>query len=250
KIKLLSTISGFVSKDNLWIQPSSSLLHVPVTTDNETLLPSEIKKAMAFADQKLEEISILTKGLNEGINSVRVQLDAQQSALTKLANSETRNNLVVQKQAEAAQSRSYSRHLPFKERYQKQQEIFKLPLLPTTTIGSFPQTAEVKKARSHFKRNEWTASEYESFINEEIKNWIQIQEDIGLDVFVHGEFERTDMVEYFGERLGGFVFLKNGWVQSYGSRCVKPPVISGDVDFLEPMTVRESVYAQQLTDKP
>lgn len=250
KVDLLSTISRFVSKDNLWIQPSSSLLHVPVTTDNETLLTSEIKEAMSFADQKLQEISLLTKGLNEGINSVRLQFDAQQAALTKLANSETRNNFVVQEQAEAAQSRSYSRNLPFKERYQKQQAIFKLPLLPTTTIGSFPQTAEVKKARSHFKRNEWNASEYESFINEEIKNWIQIQEDIGLDVFVHGEFERTDMVEYFGERLGGFVFLKNGWVQSYGSRCVKPPVISGDVDFLEPMTVRESVYAQQLTDKP
>lgn len=250
KVDLLSTISRFVSKDNLWIQPSSSLLHVPVTTDNETLLTSEIKEAMSFADQKLQEISLLTKGLNEGINSVRLQFDAQQDALAKLANSETRNNFVVQEQAEAAQSRSYSRNLPFKERYQKQQAIFKLPLLPTTTIGSFPQTAKVKKARSHFKRNEWNASEYESFINEEIKNWIQIQEDIGLDVFVHGEFERTDMVEYFGERLGGFVFLKNGWVQSYGSRCVKPPVISGDVDFLEPMTVRESVYAQQLTDKP
>ncbi|MEK3799484.1 5-methyltetrahydropteroyltriglutamate--homocysteine S-methyltransferase [Peribacillus sp. FSL H8-0477] len=250
KVDLLSTISRFVSKDNLWIQPSSSLLHVPVTTDNETLLTSEIKEAMSFADQKLQEISLLTKGLNEGINSVRLQFDAQQAALAKLANSETRNNFVVQEQAEAAQSRSYSRNLPFKERYQKQQAIFKLPLLPTTTIGSFPQTAKVKKARSHFKRNEWNASEYESFINEEIKNWIQIQEDIGLDVFVHGEFERTDMVEYFGERLGGFVFLKNGWVQSYGSRCVKPPVISGDVDFLEPMTVRESVYAQQLTDKP
>jgi len=250
KIDLLSTITRFVSKDNLWIQPSSSLLHVPVTTDNETMLNSDIKEAMAFADQKLEEISVLTKGINDGIDTVRMQMDAQQAALTKLANSEARKNLVVQQQAELTQSKSYSRNLAFSERYKKQQELFNLPLLPTTTIGSFPQTAEVKKARSHFKRNEWSASEYESFINEEIKNWIQIQEEIGLDVFVHGEFERTDMVEYFGERLGGFVFLKNGWVQSYGSRCVKPPVIYGDVDFLEPMTVRESVYAQQLTAKP
>ena len=130
-----------------------------------------------------------------------------------------------------------------------QEEAFQLPLLPTTTIGSFPQTQEVRKQRLKWSKGELTNEQYEQYINAEIKKWIEIQEELGLDVLVHGEFERTDMVEYFGEKLAGFQFTKFGWVQSYGSRCVKPPLIYGDVSFQEPMTVKETVYAQSLNNK-
>jgi 5-methyltetrahydropteroyltriglutamate--homocysteine methyltransferase len=139
---------------------------------------------------------------------------------------------------------------PFAIRQAAQREELDLPLLPTTTIGSFPQTREVRQARQRWRKGEWTDSQFEQFIQAEIKQWIEWQEELGLDVLVHGEFERTDMVEYFGEKLAGFAFTRNGWVQSYGSRCVKPPIIYGDVSFVEPMTVKETEYAQSLTAKP
>ena len=141
-------------------------------------------------------------------------------------------------------------HCHFAERIKVQQECFNLPLLPTTTIGSLPQTTEVRQTRSKWRKGDITDQAYEQFIKNEIEKWIEIQEDIGIDVLVHGEFERTDMVEYFGEKFDGFAVSEFGWVQSYGSRCVKPPLIFGDVAFSEPMTVKESVYAQSLTTKP
>ena len=249
KVQLIASLEKQVSNDRIWIQPSCSVLHVPVTVRNETALTDEVKSALAFADEKLEELTLLVRG-QEGLDSIEKKLAENQAALRTLANTSIRNQHDVQAGVERVKQQQVGRTLPFKERYIKQQEFFKLPFLPTTTIGSFPQTTEVKQARSKYKRGEWTAAQYESYINSEMEKWIKIQEEIGLDVLVHGEFERTDMVEFFGHKLGGFVFLENGWVQSYGSRCVKPPVIYGDVHFIEPMTVRESVYAQTLTDKP
>ena len=142
-----------------------------------------------------------------------------------------------------------NRPIPFEERLALQNESLGLPLLPTTTIGSFPQSAEVRSARQKWRKAEWSDEQYQNFINAETKRWIDIQEELELDVLVHGEFERTDMVEYFGEKLAGFAFTKYAWVQSYGSRCVRPPVIYGDVEFIEPMTVKDTVYAQSLTSK-
>ncbi|MDM5282656.1 5-methyltetrahydropteroyltriglutamate--homocysteine S-methyltransferase [Peribacillus frigoritolerans] len=249
KIELIETLKKQVAEDQIWLQPSCSLLHVPVTVRNETALSKEVKEALAFADEKLEEITLLVKGNNQGIEAIAEKVDANIFTIQTLANSNVRNHGSVQSNVEKVKTKTAGRQLPFKDRYQKQQEFFKLPFLPSTTIGSFPQTFEVKQARGKFNRGEWTAQQYESFVNEEIGRWIEIQEEIGLDVLVHGEFERTDMVEYFGHKLGGFVFLEKGWVQSYGSRCVKPPVIYGDIHFIEPMTVRESVYAQSLTKK-
>lgn len=156
----------------------------------------------------------------------------------------------MQKELKQLHSYKAARQVPFDVRQRVQQEAFQLPLLPTTTIGSFPQTKEVRKERLKWRKGELSDEAYEAYINEEIKKWIEIQEDIGLDVLVHGEFERTDMVEYFGEKLGGFQFTKFGWVQSYGSRCVKPPLIYGDVSYEQAMTIKETVYAQSLTNKP
>ncbi|MGE7604492.1 5-methyltetrahydropteroyltriglutamate--homocysteine S-methyltransferase [Peribacillus sp. NPDC097675] len=249
KIELIESIKKHVAENLIWLQPSCSLLHVPVTVRNETSLESEVKEALAFADEKLEEITLLVKGNNQGLQAIAEKVAANKVALEKLKNSNARNHKDVHTDVEQAKLQTHGRTLPFKQRYQKQQEFFNLPFLPTTTIGSFPQTAEVKQARGKFKRGEWTTEQYETFVNEEISRWIDIQEEIGLDVLVHGEFERMDMVEFFGHKLGGFVFLEKGWVQSYGSRCVKPPVIYGDVHFIKPMTVKESVYAQTLTEK-
>src|SRR5690606_23636410 len=142
------------------------------------------------------------------------------------------------------------RTTPFKERKVLQDQVLNLPDLPTTTIGSFPQSREVRKYRANWKNNRISDEKYEEFVQNEIKRWIEIQEEIGLDVLVHGEFERNDMVEFFGEKLNGFLVTKFGWVQSYGSRAVKPPIIYGDVKWTAPLTVKETLYAQSLTDKP
>jgi 5-methyltetrahydropteroyltriglutamate--homocysteine methyltransferase len=165
-------------------------------------------------------------------------------------NHSERHRQSVQHAQKNLQHVSAKRKSPYSIRQSVQKEAFDLPILPTTTIGSFPQTADIRKARQKWKKGEWNEQQYEQFIQQQIQKWICLQEEIGLDVLVHGEFERTDMVEFFGEKLGGFAFTENGWVQSYGSRCVRPPIIYGDVEFLQPMTVKESVYAQSLTDKP
>jgi 5-methyltetrahydropteroyltriglutamate--homocysteine methyltransferase len=249
-MSLLSEIEEVVSKTRLIVQPSSSLLHVPVTVKNEELLDEILRNALAFADEKLEEISTLTNGMNNGKRVIQKEIDETTKAIHEINQSSIRNNTQVREAIRSLQKDQAERKAPYTVRRGLQEKAFQLPLLPTTTIGSFPQTKEVRKQRLKWRKGELTDNEYEVYIKAEIKKWIDIQEDLGLDVFVHGEFERTDMVEYFGEKLAGFQFTKYGWVQSYGSRCVKPPLIYGDVAFKKPMTVAETVYAQSLTNKP
>ncbi|RBW71352.1 5-methyltetrahydropteroyltriglutamate--homocysteine S-methyltransferase [Bacillus taeanensis] len=250
KLSILEEITEIVSAERLIVQPSSSLLHVPVTVKSEEALHSVLKDALSFADEKLNEIAILTKGLNDGKETVQAALTASKEAVQALNESSFRNNAEVQEAIQNLREYKADRNAPFAVRQPLQAEAFQLPLLPTTTIGSFPQTKEVRQQRLKWRKGELTDRQYEKYIEEETKEWVTIQEEIGLDVYVHGEFERTDMVEFFGEKLAGFQFTKFGWVQSYGSRCVKPPLIYGDVSFKEPMTVKETVYAQSLTNKP
>lgn len=247
KLKLARELAALVGIDRIVVQPSCSLLHSPVSVRGESKLDPVLLGALAFAEEKLDEIAALGAALYGGDASVAAAVQRSADAVAKLAASPARSARGTDaKAAEAASVRPTA----FAERQQLQQAKWQLPALPTTTIGSFPQTAEVRGARLKWRKGELDKQAYETFIKEQIRKWIDIQEEIGLDVLVHGEFERTDMVEFFGEKLGGFAFTQNGWVQSYGSRCVKPPVIYGDVTFLEPMTVDETVYAQSLTSKP
>ena len=200
--------------------------------------------------KSLLKLSYLVKGFMMDKNRLQKSLRKVAMHLLRLNNSKYRQNVVVKETIEKLTEQDVNRSLPFAERIKEQQKRFNLPLLPTTTIGSLPQTPEVRQTRSKWRKGEITDQAYEQFIKDQIKKWIEIQEDIGIDVLVHGEFERTDMVEYFGEKFDGFAVSEFGWVQSYGSRCVKPPLILGDVAFSEPITVKESVYAQTLTTKP
>ncbi|WP_168118964.1 5-methyltetrahydropteroyltriglutamate--homocysteine S-methyltransferase [Paenibacillus sp. HB172176] len=250
KLALLQEISKYVSSEQLIVQSSCSLLHVPVTTAREAKLPVELKAALAFADEKLDEIVLLTRALVEGEAAVADQLKACEEELKSLRQSPSRNRSEVQQAVAAIAGKQPVRQSPFAKRYEAQEKKWQLPILPTTTIGSFPQSAEVRKARQLWRKGEWSNERYEGFVREQIGIWIKLQEEIGIDVLVHGEFERTDMVEFFGEKLAGFAFTQFGWVQSYGSRCVKPPIIYGDVAFEEAMTVEETKYAASLTNKP
>jgi len=249
KLALVQELAGLVSPDRLIVQSSCSLLHVPVTVSKEAKLLPELKGALAFADEKLAELVLLTKALTSGEASIAGEIAQCDKDLLALSESSQRNRNDV-KQAVAAISAGEPSRLPFAERHVAQQEKWQLPILPTTTIGSFPQSAEVRKARQLWRKGEWSEAQYEAFIQEQIDLWIKLQEEIGIDVLVHGEFERTDMVEFFGEKLEGFAFTQFGWVQSYGSRCVKPPVIFGDVAFEQAMTVEETKYAQSKTSRP
>ncbi|GKU82629.1 5-methyltetrahydropteroyltriglutamate--homocysteine S-methyltransferase [Niallia sp. NCCP-28] len=247
---LLDEILNAVAKENLVIQASCSLLHVPVTAANEKQLEPVVGEAIAFADEKLTELTLLAKGAAEGKEAVASEIQESTKALTALQKSSYRNNQDVQYNINHLETFAAERQAAFPERIAIQERVFQLPILPTTTIGSFPQTQEVRKQRLKWRKGELSQEAYEQYIEQEIQKWISIQEELELDVLVHGEFERTDMVEYFGEKLAGFQFTKFAWVQSYGSRCVKPPIIFGDVAFQEPMTVKETVYAKQLTSKP
>jgi len=236
--------------DRLWLAPSCSLLHVPVDLANETELDGELISWLSFATQKLEELSLLGRALKSATEpSVQDGLINQRAALAARRASRRIHNPVVSRRMAAAESVSRDR-APFARRIARQQEQLGLPAYPTTTIGSFPQTAEIRALRRDWRGGSLTDSGYESAIRKEIEEVIRFQEKVGLDVLVHGEPERNDMVEYFGELLAGFAFTKHGWVQSYGSRCVKPPIIFGDVARPAPMTVGWSSYAQSLTDKP
>ncbi|TDL30759.1 5-methyltetrahydropteroyltriglutamate--homocysteine S-methyltransferase [Jeotgalibacillus sp. S-D1] len=242
-LNMIKQLQKHVSYDRLLLQSSSSLLHVPVSLKHETKLPPIVKEALAFSDEKLDELTLLRDAIiRPDIEHIQAIVLHDQSS-NELLRSEWR---VKQHPVSLKSSRSSS----FVERNKLQRDKWKLPLLPTTTIGSFPQTKEMRKARAKWRKGELSNEVYEALIQEEIKQWIDYQEEIGLDVFVHGEFERNDMVEFFGEKLAGFTFSQNGWVQSYGSRCVKPPIIFGNVSFVEPMTVKETLYAQSLTQKP
>jgi 5-methyltetrahydropteroyltriglutamate--homocysteine methyltransferase len=245
---IVDQLSVLVGEGQLILQPSCSLLHVPVTVSLEEELPEFLKAGISFADEKLEELVALA----DVANDVRDEeiLEASAEAVRSLNESSSRNNEDVRALLEEIGDSVPTRAVEATERLRLQQEKYQFPLLPTTTIGSFPQTKEVRQKRLKWRKGELESAQYEQFIRDEIDKWIKIQEDLDIDVLVHGEFERTDMVEFFGEKLAGFQFTKFGWVQSYGSRCVKPPVIYGDVAFIEPMTVKETAYAQRQTNRP
>jgi 5-methyltetrahydropteroyltriglutamate--homocysteine methyltransferase len=246
---MLSRVHGILG-DRLWIAPSCSLQHCPVDLELETRLDAEIKNWLAFSVQKLHEVSALGRGLNHGESAIADILAASIEANRTRAKSERIHNPVVQERLQALTPKENERAHSFPLRQGRQRQRFKLPLLPTTTIGSFPQTPEIRHARAAYKKGELGNLQYLEAMRDEIALAIKKQEEIGLDVLVHGEAERNDMVEYFGEQLWGYVFTENGWVQSYGSRCVKPPILYGDIYRPEPMTVDWIQYAQSLTTRP
>ena len=236
--------------ERLWIAPSCSLLHSPVDLALETKLDQEFKSWLAYATQKVAEVVALREGVDHGRAPIDAMLDASRAAAQSRATSKRIHRPDVKARAKALTANADRRHAPYAERARQQREKLKLPLLPTTTIGSFPQTQAIRNARRDFKVGRITEAEYNERMKQEIALAVRKQEEIGLDVLVHGEAERNDMVEYFGELLDGYAFSENGWVQSYGSRCVKPPIIFGDVSRPKPMTVEWTTYAQSLTGKP
>jgi 5-methyltetrahydropteroyltriglutamate--homocysteine methyltransferase len=239
-----------VLQERLWIAPSCSLLHVPVDLDSETELDGEIRSWLAFALQKLAELNTLAQALNRGRSSVQEALVTNHAALSQRRASPRVHNPQVQAALAAVDAADGGRASPYAVRAPKQAALLKLPPFPTTTIGSFPQTAHIRQARNRFRRGELDGAAYGALMREEIAACVSVQEELGLDVLVHGEAERNDMVEYFGEQLDGFAFSRYGWVQSYGSRCVKPPILFGDVSRPAAMTLEWTGYAQSLTDKP
>jgi len=252
-LSIINAVVNKIGENRVWIAPSCSLVHSPCNLDNETneeILTPKIKQWMAFAEQKIAEVVTLKQLANgdRGTSAERklaeniiAQQNRKTSNLIHKSEVKVRINQVTSKDAERLSS--------FSVRKVKQQKALNLPNFPTTTIGSFPQTAEVRSWRAKFKNGTFSTTEYNKLIAAETAKAVKWQEEIGLDVLVHGEFERNDMVEYFGEQLEGFTFSKNGWVQSYGSRCVKPPIIYGDVKRSAPMTVEWTSYAQSLTSK-
>ena len=229
------------------LSTSCSLLHVPYTLKNETKMPETYKKHFSYASEKLKELEEIKK-----IFTSEKQCEVAEYISNSLLFSESRigGNAQVREKVYGLSENDFTRHPEFAEREKIQKNKFGLPLFPTTTIGSFPQTAEIRSVRASFKKGEISESDYESFIKEKTEECIKLQEALGLDVLVHGEFERNDMVEYFGECLDGYIFTEKAWVQSYGTRCVKPPIVWGDISRAKPMTVKWSVFAQSLTDKP
>ena len=248
--KSLHTLKPFFDAlgDRLWVGSSCSLLHSPVDLDNEIQLDESLKSVLAFAQQKLLEVATLTSALNG--KDVRDQIATADEAILKRSLSSSVHNQVVKLNVHNVSNDQLNRFSPYPQRNLAQRAALNLPLYPTTTIGSFPQTKEIRLARRLYKKGELSKIVYDSTMELSIQQAITEQEKIGLDVLVHGEAERNDMVEYFGEQLNGYAFTEFGWVQSYGSRCVKPPIISGDVSRPNSMTVNWIQYAQSLTTKP
>jgi 5-methyltetrahydropteroyltriglutamate--homocysteine methyltransferase len=236
--------------DRLWLAPSCSLLHVPVDLNSEPGLDAEIKDWLAYALQKLDELKVLGSALNHGRESVREALAANQAASEARRNSTRVHNPAVKAALRSLDAKLGQRQNSYAQRAPKQAALLQLPEFPTTTIGSFPQTTDIRQARSQFKSGVIDQAAYKAAMHAAIALSVQEQESLGLDVFVHGEAERNDMVEYFGEQLEGYAFSQFGWVQSYGSRCVKPPILFGDISRPAPMTVEWTRFAQSLTDKP
>ncbi|WP_018986431.1 5-methyltetrahydropteroyltriglutamate--homocysteine S-methyltransferase [Methylophilus methylotrophus] len=236
--------------ERLWLAPSCSLLHVPVDLDSEVKLESEIKSWLAFAKQKLEELQVLATALNHGRDAVKVALAVNQAAVDARRSSKRVHNPQVKAALQTLTPQLGQRQSAYQHRASKQAALLQLPQYPTTTIGSFPQTAEIRQARRQFKAGEIDHAAYQAAMKAEIERSVREQEALGLDVLVHGEAERNDMVEYFGEQLEGYAFSQFGWVQSYGSRCVKPPILFGDISRPKAMTVEWIKYAQSLTNKP
>lgn len=248
-IETVETAVQKLGKERVIVATSSSLLHTPHSLDSEKKLPEEVKDWFSFAVQKLAEVVVVAKAVTEGPAAVRDALEANAKSMQARASSERTNNKAVQERQSKVSKADHERKSPFPERYAQQKKHLSLPLFPTTTIGSFPQTKDIRIQRNKFTKGDITAEEYEKFIEKEIKDVIEIQTELDLDVFVHGEPERNDMVQYFGERLDGYVFTTHGWVQSYGSRCVRPPIIVGDISRPAPMTVKESKYAVSISNK-
>ena len=236
--------------DNLWVAGSCSLLHSPVDLDRETKLDAELISWLAFAKQKCAEIAVLRDALNiPQAPNVQVALAESRAVQQSRANSPRIHKAAVQARLDAITEADSQRQSPFATRIELQRARLNLPAFPTTTIGSFPQTASIRLARQSYKQGKLSTSEYTDAMHSEIRNAVLVQERLGLDVLVHGEAERNDMVEYFAEQLDGYVFTQYGWVQSYGSRCVKPAIIFGDLSRPQAMTVEWIKYAQGLTDK-
>ncbi|MDW8299004.1 MAG: 5-methyltetrahydropteroyltriglutamate--homocysteine S-methyltransferase [Anaerolineae bacterium] len=236
--------------ERLQIAPSCSLMFTPHDLALETELDAELKSWLAFARQKLDELVALKRAINEGVESVAAIFAESRAAIESRRRSPRTHNPEVRRRQAQIDQTMLTRRSPYSERKAQQAAQFHLPLLPTTTIGSFPQTAEIRAKRNAFNKGELTQEAYEAFLKAEIERAVRLQEELGIDVLVHGEFERTDMVEYFGEQLTGIAFTKHGWVQSYGSRGVRPPIIYGDVARPAPMTVKWSTYTQSLTERP
>ncbi|MBN1937820.1 MAG: 5-methyltetrahydropteroyltriglutamate--homocysteine S-methyltransferase [Anaerolineae bacterium] len=247
---LIAQAVDVLGTERVLIGPSCSLIHSPVDLNAENEIDAEVKPWLAFARQKLDEIALLARLADGGVEAIRSQFEQNQAAIAaRRASTKTHAPQVRARMAQITPQMA-QRATPYAGRKKAQQAYLHLPPLPTTTIGSFPQTGEVRRARSDWLKGRLSTQEYEDFLRQEIERTVRYQEEIGLDVLVHGEFERTDMVEYFGQQMDGFLFTQNGWVQSYGSRCVRPPIIYGDVQRPQPMTVRWSRYAQSLTPKP
>ncbi|WP_242111788.1 5-methyltetrahydropteroyltriglutamate--homocysteine S-methyltransferase [Luteimonas aquatica] len=238
-----------IGGERLQLAPSCSLLHVPIDATLETALPADLRGWLGFARQKLEELRTLADALN-GLGSARSTLEQARERYATRASSPKVHRAEVAARLAALADVPTRRGSPYPQRRLAQARRFGLPPFPTTTIGSFPQTQQVREARAGHRAGKLSDADYEAFLEAETARCVRFQEEIGLDVLVHGEFERNDMVEYFGEQLDGFAFTRNGWVQSYGSRCVKPPILYGDVQRPAPMTVRWSRYAQSLTERP
>jgi 5-methyltetrahydropteroyltriglutamate--homocysteine methyltransferase len=249
-LDLLDRVQTHVSSDRLMVSASCSLLHVPHDVRAETELDPTVRSWLAFAEQKLEEVAVLTRAVNEGRGAIADLLAANAKLLAERRQSSRRHNLAVRDRLARLSAVDQERPSAYPVRETAQQRRLQLPLLPTTTIGSFPQTGELRAARRRFDSGEIDAATYDRFLEDQIRDAVRWQEGLGLDVLVHGEPERNDMVQYFGEQLEGFVFTHHGWVQSYGSRCVRPPIIYGDVRRPGPMTVRWATFAQSLSQRP
>jgi 5-methyltetrahydropteroyltriglutamate--homocysteine methyltransferase len=249
--KSLSSLDSVKSHygDNLWVSTSCSLLHTPVDLSSEQKLDAEVQSWLAFTQQKVQEVSDISRALNQGSDAIAEALEQSNDAIKSKKESTRVHNQQVQQRIKDITDTQRQRHSEFSQRKNAQRSHFNFPLLATTTIGSFPQTDSIRQARKEFKAKRIDEQQYTQAIQKEIEVAIKEQEALGLDVLVHGEAERNDMVEYFGEQLNGFAFTQFGWVQSYGSRCVKPPIIYGDVSRKQAITVEWSKYAQSLSEK-
>jgi 5-methyltetrahydropteroyltriglutamate--homocysteine methyltransferase len=250
--KSLATLERAVAAlgtDRVAVGPSCSLLHSPFDVSEEHAMDAEIRGWLAFATQKLDEIALLARGVNRGREAIAEALAASDAVQAARAASRRIHDPAVKQRAGTVKPRMLERASAYRDRSKLQAARLKLPAFPTTTIGSFPQTAGIRAARAAFRAGTLDEASYENAMRTEIEGVVRFQERIDLDVLVHGEAERNDMVEYFGEQLDGYVFSENGWVQSYGSRCVKPPIVFGDVSRPRPMTVKWSRYAQSLTSR-
>jgi 5-methyltetrahydropteroyltriglutamate--homocysteine methyltransferase len=249
-IEKVETAVQKLGKDRVIVATSSSLLHTPHTLASEKKLDPEIADWFSFASEKAVEVAVIAKAVTEGPSAVRAELEANAKSIQSRASSKRTNDPKVKDRQSKITEEMYNRKSEFSVRIAQQQKSLGLPLFPTTTIGSFPQTKEIRLQRNKFTKGEITAEQYEKFIEKEIQDVVKIQEELDLDVYVHGEPERNDMVQYFCERLDGYAFTTHAWVQSYGSRCVRPPIVVGDISRPAPMTVKESKYAVSISKKP